>query len=287
MTKRSSGLLLVGMLTVASVGMTAETPLPVAVSIAPQAWLVERIGGDQVAVTVAVTPGESPPAFDPTPRHVARLAGAEIYFATGAPLENLLLPRLRSSCPHMLIVDTTEGIDRRQAAADHHDHEHGVDPHVWLAPRLMAQQARNVAEVLVRRDPDHADLYRDGCAAVLQEIADLDLQLAEDLAPIAGRGFFVLHPAYGYFADAYGLEQISIEPSGGDPSPRHLAEVMDRVQAAGARAIFTQPEVSLATARAVARGCDVELVVLDPLAPDWATNLRRMALSIREAIHDE
>lgn len=268
----------------------AQDPLPVAVSIAPQAWLVERIGGDRVQVVVAVTPGESPHGFDPTPRHVARLADAEIYFATGVPVENQLLPRLGSSCPEMNVVDTTAGIERLPDACGHddhapgHEHGHAGDPHVWLAPRLVAHQARLVAAALAQRDPAHAAAYEKALADLETLIDELDRELATVLAPAAGREFFVLHPAFGYFADAYGLVQVSIEPSGGDPSPRHLAEVIERVQAAGARAVFTQPEVSLATARAVARNCDVELVVLDPLAPDWDTNLRRMALTIREAI---
>lgn len=283
-----AGVLLLMGVTVSAAGGTGEAPLPVAVSIAPQAWLVERIGGDLVDITVAVTPGESPHAFDPTPRHVARLADAAIYFATGVPMENHLLARLQNSCPQMQVIDTSAGIPLRSLEGDGHDHghDHGhdADPHVWLAPLLVKQQARQVTEALVARDPAHADRYRSAGAAVAAEIDTLQNQLARTLAPLAGREFFVLHPAFGYFADAYGLVQVSIEPSGGEPSPRQLAEVFDRVQAAGVRTVFTQPEVSLATANAVARSCDVELVVLDPLAPDWDTNLRRMALTIREAL---
>ena len=287
MTRILSGILLLGLLAAPATG--GEAPRHVAVSVAPQAWLVQRIGGEYVTITVAVSPGESPHTFDPTPRHVARLSEAEIYFATGVPLENQLLPRLRSNCPDMRIVDTTAGIARLPLEDDHHGHDYGQegDPHLWLAPRLVKQQAIHVAEALIDLDSGHAEQYRSACRAVMQEIDELDAQLAQVLAPVAGREFFVLHPAFGYFAAAYGLRQVSIEPSGGDPSPRHLTEVMEQVQAAGARAVFTQPEVSLATARAVARGCDVELVVLDPLAPDWDTNLRRMALTIREVIHGE
>jgi zinc transport system substrate-binding protein len=289
--------------------------LPIAVSILPQAYFVERIGGDLVDVIVAVAPGESPASFDATPRQVARLAQANIYFAIGVPMENQLLSRLRSGFPNLDIVDTSIGIERRVLAAHHHhepasshttpplpdtedrshDHPHPehaapatggheFDPHIWLNPRLVQEQARHIAEALAKLDPDHAVMYRARKDSFIAELAALDDELTALLAPVKGRDLVVFHPALGYLADAYGLHQVAIEQGGLDPSPRHVAEVLTRLREQGVCAVFVQPQFSLGSARAVAQAAEVEIVVIDPLASDYPSNLRSMARAIREAL---
>jgi len=294
--------------------VAAEDRLPVAVSILPQAAFVERIGGDRVAVTVAVAPGESPASFDATPRHLARLAEARVYFATGVPMENQLLPRLRSGFTDLLVVDTAAGLELRSLEAAH-DHTEindgeadartgepetshgldprpdlvprpGLDPHVWLDPRLVATQARRIADALAALDPPHAGAYAARCQVFVAELEELHHELAAILAPVAGRDLFVFHPAFGYLADAYGLHQVAIEQGGLAPSPRHLATVLTELKEQGATTVFVQPQYSLGSARAVAEAAGVEMVVLDPLARDYLTNLRRMAVMIREALDD-
>lgn len=268
----------------------AAAPVRVAVSVAPQAWLVERIGGPLVEIVTAVAPGESPHSFDPTPRHVAQLSEAEIYFTVGVPVENQLLPRLAATCPDMMVVDTTADIPHLPAASgrDHSgEHEHVADPHVWLDPQLLKIMTVTVVEALCHQDPNHTQRYLAAAADLTVELDALHTELATVLAPVRDRELFVFHPAFGYLANAYGLRQVSLESTEGDPSPRQLATVLERVADAGARAVFTQPQVSLSVARAVAREAGVELVVLDPLAADVDANLRRMALAIREALGED
>ena len=73
-------------------GASAEK-LRVFVSIPPQAHFVERVGGAYVDVEVLVASGGSPHSFDPTPRQMAKLSRARIYFAIGVPFEQRFLPR--------------------------------------------------------------------------------------------------------------------------------------------------------------------------------------------------
>jgi len=304
----------VSLILLAGCQTTAEkdTRLPVAVSILPQATFVERIGGPQVHVTVAVAPGQSPASFDATPRQVTRLGSARVYFATGVPMENLLLPRLQAGFPDLTIIDTTGGLPLRHLNEAHRHTADGdgerhhpsavagdageagdanaasaeFDPHVWLNPRLVQVQVRHLATALAELDPPHAATYQTRCDSFVAELAALDRQLATLLAPVAGRDLFVFHPAFGYLTDAYGLHQVAIEQGGLDPSPRHLAEVLTRVREQGARVVFVQPQFSLGSARAIAQTAGVELIVLDPLARDYVANLRQMALTIREALDE-
>lgn len=282
----------------------ARAPSPgltAAVSIPPQAWALQIIGGGRLEVLTAVAPGQSPHTFDPSPRQMADLAQARLYVACGAPMENTLLPRLRASYPRMRISDVSAGQRRLSMPAHGHDEHPGepeatggphgdgqeLDPHLWLDPSLMARQTLAMAAELAEVDPERAVLYRARGDSLAAELTKLDAELCALLADVKGREFFVFHPAFGYFAAAYGLHQTAIEQGGIDPSPRHLAEVLGRIKAKGARAVFVQPQFSLGSARAVARDTGVELVVLDPLAFDYPDNMRRMASLIRQALLKE
>ncbi len=88
-------------------------PIPVFVTIEPQAYFVERIGGERVRVEVLVGPGQCAETFEATPKQLARMSGARLYFTGGMPMEETLVPRLRGSFPGMVVIDTQTGIDRR------------------------------------------------------------------------------------------------------------------------------------------------------------------------------
>jgi len=260
----------------------------IAVSIAPVATMAAALCDGLAQVVTVVAPGESPATFDPSPRRMAALGDIGLYFACGVPLENQLLPRLRNSHPHLEIVDTVAGLSRLPLDPDSEDpHGHGeLDPHLWLDPDLMAAQIKVMADHLAVEFPDRAELVRARADSLTAALADLDRQIEEELAPLRGRDLFVFHPAFGYFARAYGLRQVAIEQGGLDPSPRHLARVLESIKAAGARAVFAQPQFSLGSARAVARETGIRVVVLDPLAADYMDNMLTMAHAIREALDD-
>jgi zinc transport system substrate-binding protein len=179
---------------------------------------------------------------------------------------------------------------RSSGGAESGPHSHdtaGFDPHVWLSPRLGITIAQNIRNALVEIDPVHAQIYAENCSRLVMELNDVDAEIARVLAPYKGREFFVFHPAYGYFADAYGLTQIAIEAQGGAPGPKHLVEVIDRAKAQGARAIFVQPQISATYAQAVAKAVGAEVVLLDPLAMNYTENLLHMAHKLAEAYQEK
>jgi zinc transport system substrate-binding protein len=111
----------------------------------------------------------------------------------------------------------------------------------------------------------------------------LDASLADELARLGNRTFLVFHPAWGYFADAYGLEQIPIERAGKEPGPRRLTALIEQAKAAGTRAIFVQPEFDRRTAQQVARSIGGRVEVATPLAADYVANLKRFAAILVDA----
>ena len=285
----------------ASVGTAADAgTMTVFTSIVPQEYFVERIGGDRVAVQALVTPGSSPATYEPTPRQMAALSEATIFFRIGVPFENAFIPKIERTMKGLRIVDTRKGITLRRMKAHHHyhgereeadhaghgDHAHkgGSDPHVWLSPRLVKVQAQTIADALIASDPAGKAAYEKNLAAFLKDLDALDAHLVEALAPVKGKTLMVFHPAWGYFADAYGLEQEPIEIEGKDPSGRQVARMIDMAKDEGVRVIFVQPQFSKKSAKRIADAIGGAVVPIDPLARDYVGNLEQVAAAVLLAI---
>lgn len=261
-------------------------PVQVAVSLLPQAFLVERVGGDRVDTLVLVGPGDNEATYAPSPARLAELEAARAWFTIGVPFESAWLPRIRADRPDLAIVDLAEGLPKRRVEGGDHGHGHDgrADPHTWTDPRLAARMALVVGDALGRLDPDHAAEYARRAGELEQELLALHAELARRLAPVAGGVFIVFHPSWGYFADAYGLEQLPIESGGHEPGPRGLATLIERGRETGARAVFVQPQFSQRSARAVAEALDAEVIEADPLARDYIANLRSLADELARAL---
>ena len=171
---------------------------------------------------------------------------------------------------------------------EHGDHGHdGMDPHIWLDPALVKIQAENIRDGLSRVDPAGAETYSASTTAFHRELDELDREIRAILAPIPEdrRTFLVFHPSWGYFARAYGLTQAAIEVEGKEPSPRDMARIIAMGKESGARVVFVQPQFSEKSAAVIARQIGARVVRLDPLAEDWADNLRRAAHAFAEALN--
>ena len=264
-------------------------PLPVIVSVLPHADLVTRLGGDLVEVHVLAGPGQSPHTYDPTPRELASLATARLWLRTGMAMENALASKLMSVAPQLVTVDLRDGLDL--LGEEHHHHaegeacgdEGGLDAHIWLSARLASHQAATAAAALAVADPAHAAHYQASLAVLQDSLAVVDRDLTALLAPLRGRAFYVFHPAFGYFARDYGLRQVAIEAGGVDPSPRHLATVLESIEDDGARTVFLQPQYAGGATRAVASEAGLRLAELDPYPADLLAALR----SIGRTLHRE
>ena len=285
-----------------SVAQTAfARPLKVFVSILPQKYFVEKIGGDSVEVAVMVQPGASPATYEPKPRQMVALAKSDVYFAIGVPFEKTWIPKIVATNPKMHIVYTQAGIEKRamkshhahQQESKHHyaetepwqNHHTGKDPHVWLSPPLVMQQARNILNGLETLDPTHRALYQANYKSFIVELVDLDLELKRLFQTTAEHSeFMVFHPSWGYFAQAYKLEQVSIEIEGKEPKPAELKYLIQHGKKIGVQVIFVQPQFSWQAAQTIAHATTAQIVLVDPLAPNWAENLRQVAVKLSTAL---
>jgi len=281
-----------------------EVALEVAVSIPPLAWLVERLGGDRVTTQVLLPPGSSPATYEPSPRQVVALDRARLYVAVGHPdfpFERRLLDRLLAHRRSLPVVALTSGLGElalRHGHGEENDRPRNpgktrsvgdpeIDPHVWVAPETMAAAAEPVARALAEVDPEGADTYRRNLAALRREIEQLDRELEALLGDLPHRRFWVYHPAWGYLARQYGLEQMALEAGGKELSPARLVRLVERARQEGVSVIFVQRGFSDRAARALAAETGARVEVLDPLAYDWPENLWSVATRLREALTTE
>jgi zinc transport system substrate-binding protein len=266
-------------------GETEAGALETFAGIPPVAYLVKRIGGPHVRVEVLVQPGQDPHIFEPTPRQVVRLSEAKLFFKIGMPFEERLTERIGRGGTSTRIVDTAAGISRRPAS-DADEEEMGADPHVWLAPRCLKQMAANIAVALSAANPTHERDYRARAAALDAELDALDQRLMVSLAPYRGQAFYVFHPAFGYFADAYHLRQESVEIEGKSPTPRQLVHLVQKARADGVRIIFLQPQFNQQMAAPIAQALGGTVMPMDDLAYDVLANLGDVAEKIAAAESD-
>ena len=263
-----------------------ETRLIVAVSLEPQAFLIDRIGGDRVRNIVVVPAGREPENYQPTVEKVAALSKAKVWFQTGMPFEVAFQPKLASLAPTMKFVDLRQGIPLRKLELHAHSEanghlccdEEGNDPHIWLGPSAIKTQAETILRTLVELDPLGEPKYRRHCEALLAEIETIRSEIAEVLLPKRSKNVFVFHPAYGYFCDEFGLRQLAIEFEGKSPSATQLAELIASAKKEETPpTIFVQPEFNQGPANAIAEATGGNIIVHSPLQHDVLSNLRQLA----------
>ncbi|WP_290647855.1 zinc ABC transporter substrate-binding protein [Aquisalimonas sp.] len=263
--------------------------LPVTVSVPPQGYLVEAIGGERVDVSIMIEPGRSPHTFSLSPRRMMALDDAQVYFKVGHPdlaFEQRFLNHVEGQGRGVRIVALSEGVDLVRLDEEHdHDHSHGeTDPHLWVSPRIMRAAAERVADALIDADPDGEADYRAGLERFITDVDALDEEIRSRFEPLERRRFVVNHPAWGYFARDYDMEQVAIESGGRDPSPAELARFIEAAKAEDVRVIFVQKGFSQRGAKTIAQEIEAVVKTVDPLAEDWPDTLRRMSEAIHEAL---
>lgn len=251
--------------------------LTVFTSILPQQYFVEKISGDKVNVEILVSPGKSPATYEPTPQQIMGLGNADVLFTIGVPFEKAFIPTIEKALPKLKVVDTSKGIQKRML-----DGKNVKDPHIWLSPRLVKIQAKTIYQTLVNLDTKNADNYKRGYQDLVKELDDVDAKLKNALVAYKGKTMFVFHPAFGYFADDYGLKQVAIETNGKEPAPAKLEEIIEHAKAEDVHIIFVQPEFSKNAANSIAQAIDGSVVTLSTLPPNYTSNLLYIASELEK-----
>ena len=255
--------------------------LTVVATVPPMGWLVEQVGGEHVDVVVLVDPGQDPHTYEPTPGNMRSMGDADAYVTVDLEFEDAWLPRFQEINPEMTVIDAAAEIERLESPESGGE----ADPHVWTSPTATSLMALEIAEQLGTLDPDNADDYEINARTLDAEIAELDSTIAATLDDAQSTTFMVYHPAWGYFAREYGLEQLAVESGGQEPSAAELAELIELARSENITVIFVQPSTNTRTADLIAEEIGADVVVVNPLAEDWLVNMQQVAAAFEEALN--
>ena len=269
-----------------------QQQLTVAVSILPHQAAVDRISGGLARTVVLVGPGQSPHAYEPTPRQMSELSQADLWLLSGTEFEHALEDKIAELYPDLDIIDGTEGVTFRTLEAHDHgeedleaeNHEESRDQHTWLGREPYLQFIDHALQAMKDHDPVNAATYERNAAAYLAEIDQSFESLRAELADLEGETVLVFHPAFGYFLDEFGIDQEAIETGGKEPTARVLSSIISEAIEDGIKTVFVQEQFPTSAAESVADAIGGSVVALNPLAYDWLENIRRMGNALRNSL---
>jgi len=304
----------------------AETP-KVATDITPVHSLVAQVMEGAGAPALLIAPGASPHGYAMRPSEASALEAADLVFWMGEGLTPWLEGSITSLAGDahviaLLGVDETRVLPFREGIAfdehdaqdndhddhgnddhddhghddhDNHDHGHahdGADPHAWLDPVNARVWLDVIAEELAEHDPGNAALYKANAAAAQAEIAALEVDIAEQTAPLRDVPFLVFHDAYQYFETRFDIAAAGAIALGdaADPGPARVAALRDMAKERDIACVFSEPQFDPKLVRTVF-GDSIGHGVLDPLASDivpgpalYSEILRGMARAMTECL---
>ena len=253
-----------------------EAQVRVLAAFYPLQYVLTEVGGEDVVVESLTPPGAEAHDLELSPRQVREIGDADAVVvlagfqaavdeavAARAPKHLLDAAELPEIAAHM-----SEGQEDEDGHAEDDGHGHAEgDPHFWLDPTLLAVLAEATADLLTDADPAGADGYRERADALVGQLTELDETFTSGLESCEQDVIVVMHEAFGFLAERYGLEQVAVaglDPES-EPSPARLREIRETVEDAGVTTIFSESAVDPRVAQTLADDLGIETAVLDPL----------------------
>jgi ABC-type Zn uptake system ZnuABC Zn-binding protein ZnuA len=260
--------------------------------------IAQNVAGDRLRVESLMPFGVDPHEFVPAPGDVRKAAQCRVLIVNGGGFEEFQERLLKNAGGEHLVIEAAKGLTSRNAregeVADMTDNEAAdaitssaeglkpqsvtagkdaasaaprlADPHFWLDPNYVMLYARNIRDGLSRADPGGAAIYARNAETYIAELKKLDAWIKEQAArvPPERRVLVTSHNCFGYFADRYGFRIIgAIIPSvstSASPSARQVAQLVDRIRAARAPAVFIEAQTNQQLAQQVSRETGVKVV---------------------------
>lgn len=300
---------------------TLMAQVNVTTSILPTKFFVEKIAGDDAKISTMVVDGANPHTYEPRPAQMKELENSEIYFGVGGTeFDNVWVEKFKKQYPKIKFVDTASGIEKMKNhdhdedhddhdEHDHDKHEHGdhdhhakhhehdddddhkkhhhhgkFDPHVWTDPVLAKTQAQNILNALKEKYPADAAKFDENFAKFAKELDELDAYAKEKLGALNGGKFLIYHPALGYFAHRYNLEELSVEIEGKEPKPAELKELIDTAKEEKIKTIFIAKGFPTKAAQTIAKETSANVVKIDILSEQWDKSMHEIIDEIAKSM---
>lgn len=259
----------------------------ITVTIEPLRYFTEAIAGDKFNVVSIVPEGSSPETYDPTPQQMVNLNKSIAYLRIGyIGFEQSWISKLQENFPELSFYDTSAGVNliHQQCSHSHGNngeekHAHGIEPHIWNSTENAKIIANNICNALEEIDNRNSDYYQHKLDSITEIIERTDNEIRNIISG-AEKTFLIYHPALTYFARDYGLEQISIEEDGKEPSPAHLQSLIKLCREKNAKVIFVQQEFDMRNAETIAKELGVKVIPVNPLNYNWTEEMTNTAKAL-------
>ncbi len=294
-------------LTVAVAPSQAGSAPRVVADIAPVHSLASRVMDGVGSPDLLLQAGASPHDYSMKPSEARKLDKADIVVWTGPALTPWLQDAIKTLAPDAVLVSFSalEGVTllpfRADARFEPHDddtegHEagQGIDPHIWLDPQNAAVLVAELASVLSERDPDNAEHYRSNAQATLDDLSELQSEIAETVAPLRSRPYLVFHDAYHYFEARFDIPAsgaVSVS-DGVKPSAQRVRELQQLIEDQGVVCVFAEPQFEPRLLQRLTEGTAIRSGVLDPIGAaiepgkdHYLQLLRAMASSLSDCLN--
>lgn len=268
--------------------------LTVAVSIVPQETFVKAVSGNLVDVVTMIPPGNSPANYQPTPKEMIKFSESQVYFSIEVPTEkHNILDKIKEYNKDIKVVPLAKIVsevypdrsfceDEDHSHDDHSHHHDGRDPHIWLSPKRVKVMVEAIKDELIEIDPQNKETYEKNTKEYIAELDKLNAEIRDSLRDIKQKSFIIYHPAFGYFADDYGLKMVTIEKDGKETTSKHLESVIKLSKEENIKHIFYQEEFDSKQAETVAKEIGGDTIKIAPLAPNYIENLRKIVMKFKD-----
>jgi zinc transport system substrate-binding protein len=298
--------LLIGLF-LSGLAISASAEVRVLTSIKPLQLIAAAVQDGIASPEVLLPPGASAHNYALRPSDVRRVRAVELLYWIGPDME-VFMPRVLAGRTQLTVaVQELPGLQLRHfgqappadeheheasSAAGEHDHDHRpgtLDTHLWLLPANAQVIATRMAADLSAADPANAAGYQANLQAFSARLQTLDQQLQARLAPVASKPYFVFHEAFDYFEAAYGLKHAGVFSVASEvqPGAQHVAQMRERLQAAGPTCVFSEPPLQPRLAQTLSAGLPVTLAELDAMGgqlPVSANAYEQLLIQLADAL---
>ena len=239
------------------------------------ASLAEIVGGDLVKVESIAAGKQDPHHLQARPKYVMMARKADLWIRTGMDLEiGWEMPVIEGSRNRKIRpgqpghLDASEHIHKLEVPdvsmltrAMGDVHAQG-NPHYLLDPDNAKHVAGDIAERLAQLDPENAETYKANAEAFSAKIDERMAEWTATLEPLKGTSIVTYHKSWVYFCHRFGIDiAIELEPKPGvPPSPAHLSQVIQTVEADDIKIILQEPWYSTKPAERVAERTGARIV---------------------------